>query len=174
MLNNADVNKRDCGIPNACEREVPAWLVALDNVPTMVMFFLGSALIWNLSPVFSILFFIYCGISIILFWRLICPYCHHFETSGCPCGYGVVAPRFFRRRTGREFKGVFRKNIAVVFPCWIIPLGAGVYLLRTQFSGATLWLFLSFCLVGFVLIPAISKFVGCKSCEIKADCPWMS
>jgi hypothetical protein len=28
--------------------------------------------------------------------------------------------------------------------------------------------------VGFILIPAISKFVGCKSCEIKADCPWMS
>jgi hypothetical protein len=174
MANNADVNETHCGIPITCERIVPAWLIAVDNAPTVMMFFLGSALIWKISPVFSILFFVYCVLSIILFWRLICPWCHHFNSPGCPCGYGKIASRFFQRRTGREFKRVFRRNICIVFPSWFVPLGIGIYLLRTQFSGATLFLFLSFCFVGFILIPAISKFVGCKSCEIKADCPWMS
>jgi hypothetical protein len=174
MAKIADVNETHCGIPIACERIVPAWLIALDNAPTVVMFFLGSALIWNISPIFSMAFFVYCDLSIILFWRLICPWCHHFDSSGCPCGYGKLASRFFRRRTGREFKKVFRQNICIMFPCWFVPLGAGIYLLWTQFSYAMLNLFLSFCLVGFILIPAISKFVGCKSCTIKADCPWMS
>jgi hypothetical protein len=34
-------------------------------------------------------------------------------------------------------------------------------------------LFIAFVIVGFVLIPAISRFVGCKGCEIKDQCPWM-
>jgi hypothetical protein len=174
MAKIAEVKEADCGIPIACERIVPAWLVALDNIPTAVMFILGAALVWKISPIFSILFFVYCGLSIILFWRLICPWCHHFESSGCPCGYGKIAPRFFKKKTGKEFKRVFKRNIGIVFPCWIVPLGAGIYLLKTQYSGMMLYLFLSFCLVGFILIPAISKFVGCRFCTIKADCPWMS
>jgi hypothetical protein len=164
----------DCGIPAACERIVPAWLIALDNIPTIVMFFLGAALIWKIAPVYSALFLVYCAFSIIFFWRFICPWCHHFGSAGCPCGYGKIASRLFQRRTGKEFKKVFRRNIGILFPCWIVPLGIGIYLLRTEFSWALCILFLSFCFVGFILIPGISKFVGCKSCEIKADCPWMS
>ena len=164
----------DCGIPDACERIVPIWVIVLDNAPTVVMFLLGSALIWNISPLFSILFLIYCSLSIILFWRLICPWCHHFGKAGCPCGYGRIASRFFQRRTGKEFRRVFRQNISVVFPCWIIPLGTGIYLLWTRPSLMLVSLFLAFCLVGFVMIPAISKLVGCKSCKFKDECPWMS
>jgi hypothetical protein len=31
-----------------------------------------------------------------------------------------------------------------------------------------------FSIIGFLIIPLISKFVGCKNCEIKDDCPWMT
>ncbi len=164
----------DCGIPDVCERIVPIWVVVLDNAPTVVMFLLGALLVWQIRPAFSMLFLLYCGLSIVMFWCLICPWCHHFGTSGCPCGYGRIAPLFFKKRTGKEFKRVFRQNIGIVFPCWIIPLGTGIYLLVMRFSWALFSLFLSFCIVGFVLIPAISRFVGCKSCAIKDECPWMS
>ncbi len=174
MAERLEKNAADCGIPAVCERIVPVWLVILDNAPTILMFFLGSALIWQIHPVYSMLFLIYCGLSIVLFWRLICPWCHHFGSSACPCGYGKISSLFFKRKTGKEFRKVFRKNIGILFPCWIVPLGTGLYLLRTQFAWSLLSLFLSFCLVGFVLIPAISRFVGCRSCEIKAECPWMS
>jgi len=163
-----------CGIPDACDREVPVWLITLDNVPTLTMYFLGAALIWKVGWIYSVLFFVYCIVSIALFWRLICPWCHHFDTGRCPCGYGKIAPRFFVKKSGKNFKNVFRRNIAVVFPSWIIPFGVGLYLLATEYSRGTLVLFVSFCIVGFVLIPAISRLVGCKSCEIKHDCPWMS
>ena len=164
----------DCNIPNNCERVVPAWLITLDNAPTAVLFLLGTAILWKIGPLWALLFLAYCCLSIVLFWRRICPWCHHFGTTGCPCGYAKIASRLFKRRTGRDFKQVFRRNIVVVFPCWFIPLGVGIYLLWTDFGRGFLYLFLAFCLVGFVLIPAISKFVGCRSCEIKDQCPWMS
>ena len=162
-----------CGIPVVCGRTVSAWLVALDNVPTAVMFGLGAALLAPLGWIFAALFLGYCALSIVLFWGRICPYCHHFDTKACPCGYGIIAPRLFRRKTGRDFKQVFRRNIAIMFPCWFVPFGAGVYLLYSKFSGGTLVLFSTFCLVGFVAIPLIAKFVGCRNCDIKDDCPWM-
>jgi len=31
-----------------------------------------------------------------------------------------------------------------------------------------------FSLIGFVVIPVISKLVGCKNCEVREDCPWMA
>lgn len=164
----------DCRIPNKCERVVPAWLIVLDNAPTAILFLLGAAIIWGIHPVLSLAFLAYCGLSIVLFWRLICPWCHHYGTAACPCGYGRIASRLFEKKTGKEFKLVFRRNIAVVFPAWFVPIVAGIYLLLTNYSRGLLVLFLAFCLVGFVCIPAISKFVGCRSCEIKEECPWMS
>jgi hypothetical protein len=138
------------------------------------MFLLGAGVVGFLWPPLGALFLGYCFLSIVLFWRLICPYCHHFGTRACPCGYGVVAPLFFRRRSGREFRDVFRKNIGVVFPCWFVPLGVGGYLLYADYSPALLWLFVSFCAIGFVAIPAIAILVGCKSCDLKHECPWMT
>jgi phosphatidylglycerophosphate synthase len=155
-------------------RIVPGWVVVLDNAPTVLMFFLGSALIWKVRPLFSALFLLYCILSIFMFWYLICPWCRHFGTSGCPCGYGRISSRIFKRRSGKEFKKVFRQNIGILLPCWVLPLGTGIYLLWIRFSWALLSLFLSFCIVGFILISAISRFVGCRWCTIRDECPWMS
>jgi len=164
----------DCNIPNNCNRIVPTWLMILDNAPTVVLFILGAAIIWKVSPSISLLFLAYCCLSIILFWQYICPWCRHFGTTSCPSGYARIASRLFKRKTGRNFKQVFRRNIIVVFPCWMAPLGTGIYLLWTDYSRSLLFLFLVFCLAGFVFVPVISKFVGCRSCKIKHQCQWIS
>jgi len=162
----------DCGIPNKCTRVVPGSIVAIDNIPTVTMFILGAILVWWVWWPLSIPFLIYCGLSIVLFWALICPYCNHFNTKACPCGYGVIAPRYFKFRGSKHFAKVFRKNIAVMFPCWIVPTIAGIYLLWTHLTILVAGVFIAFCIVGFALIPTISRFVGCAGCEIKDQCPW--
>lgn len=169
-----DLQGADCNIPNACDRIVPTWLIVLDNAPTAFLFLLGTAIMWNMHPIPALVFLAYCCLSIVLFWKLICPWCYHFGTTGCPCGYSRVAARLFRKKAGKEFKRVFKRNIVVVFPCWFLPLAAGIYLLWTDYGRTLLFLVLAFCLVGFILIPAISKFVGCRSCDIKDQCPWVS
>ena len=173
-MGGEDEVESDCGIPVECGRAVPGWLVALDNLPTAVMFALGATLIWLAWWPLAVAFLAYCALSIVLFWRLICPYCHHFDTRACPCGYGVVAPRLFRRRGGAEFRRVFRQRIGIMFPAWFLPLGVGVHLLWSGFSWLPMGLLVGFCVVAFALIPAISRFVGCRGCEIRGECPWMT
>jgi len=161
----------NCGIPNTCARRVPGWLVALDNGPTILLFILGALILWPLWWPFSVLFLAYCALSIVLFWAVICPFCHHFGTHACPCGYGAAAPRFFARKKEGDFRRRFRNNIAIMFPVWLAPLMGGIYVLYTVFSWPVLCLLVAFCIDGFAVIPAISYFIGCKGCEIQ-DCPW--
>jgi len=173
-VNEKRAHDSGCGIPGACSREIPLWMIAIDNVPTLVMFFFGAALLWHLWKPLSLVYLIYCGLSVILFWGLICSCCHHYGSRACPCGYGVIAPKIFKTRKNKDFRKVFKHNIGIMFPCWLVPAAAGIYLLHYNFSRLLLGIFLGFCIVGFAVIPVIAKFVGCKGCEIKDDCPWMS
>jgi len=170
-INPEDAN---CGIPNACERTVPAWLILLDNIPTLGLFMLGAILAGILWWPLAIIILLYDFLAIVMFWGLICRHCLHFDTKACPCGYGLVAPRYFKKLEGKNFREVFRKNIIIMFPSWFIPLGVGIYLLFARFSQPTLMIFLVFLVVGFILIPAISRFVGCKGCDLQKECPWMA
>jgi hypothetical protein len=164
----------NCSIQDVCERVVPSWLVFLDNLPTAIMFLLGTMLVGIVWWPLTIFMLIYNLSSIVMFWAFICRYCRHFGTRACPCGYGVIASRYFGRIEESNFRRVFRKNIAIMYPCWFIPLGAGIYLLYARFSADLLMIFVAFAIVGFVMIPAISRFVGCKGCDLKEQCPWMS
>lgn len=155
-------------------RDIPLWLVLLDNVPTAVLFVLGFLIINMSSTIIAIIFGSYAIFSIVWFWAKICPYCHHYNTLACPCGYGMISPRFFKRGSGKSFKKVFRRNIIIQFPNWFVPLAFSIYLISSGYTQATLILTTSFVLIGFVIIPVVSKLVGCKNCEIKEDCPWMT
>jgi hypothetical protein len=155
-------------------RKIPLWLVLLDNFPTLLLFALGFMIIYQVSLTWAVVFGIYALFSVVWFWAKICPYCHHYDTLACPCGYGAISARIFKRKDNNLFRKVFRRNIVIQFPNWFIPIGVAVYLLLTNYSVAILYLTIFFGVIGFILIPVISKQVGCKNCEIKADCPWMT
>lgn len=155
-------------------RKIPLWLVLLDNIPTILLFILGFLIVNIISTVAAIIFAIYAVTSVMWFWARICPYCHHFETYACPCGYGIISSRLFSRKDSSLFSKVFKRNILIVFPNWFIPFFVGIYLLIAQYSVKALVLMVTFSIIGFIIIPLISKFVGCKNCEIKEDCPWMT
>jgi hypothetical protein len=86
----------------------------------------------------------------------------------------VVSSKLFKKGTGKSFKKVFRRNISIQFPNWFVPLAFAVYLISSSYTKEILVLSIFFVLIGFVIIPVISKLVGCKNCEIKEDCPWMT
>jgi hypothetical protein len=155
-------------------RQIPLWLVFLDNIPTLLLFLLGFLIIHHVSLTGAIVFGTYALFSVVWLWARICPYCHHYDTLACPCGYGIISAKIFKRRDSKLFKKVFRRNIGIQFPNWFIPCAIALYLLITKYSTEILLLTISFSLIGFVIIPVISKQVGCKNCEIREDCPWMT
>jgi hypothetical protein len=174
-MTNSDLNLNNDSTPTPCHsRKIPLWLVLLDNIPTIFLFILGFLIINIISIIAAILFAIYAVVSVIWFWARICPYCHHYETHACPCGYGIISSKLFSRKDSSLFKNVFKRNILIVFPNWFIPFFVGIYLLITQYSVKVLVLMIIFSIIGFLIIPLISKLVGCKNCEIKEDCPWMT
>jgi hypothetical protein len=159
-------------------RKIPLWLVLLDNIPTLLLFLLGFLIIYQVSLTGAVVFGAYALFSVVWFWAKICPYCHHYNTYACPCGYGIISGKIFKRKENKSFRKIFRRNIGIQFPNWFVPLAVAVYLIfyifATNYTKATLYLTISFVIIGFVVIPAISKLVGCKNCEIKEDCPWMT
>jgi len=155
-------------------KKIPLWLVLLDNIPTVFLFILGFLIINVISTLAAILFIIYAIFSVVWFWARICPYCHHFGTYACPCGYGIISSGLFSRKNSTSFQKIFRRNILVVFPNWFVPLAVGIFLLIKQYSVRILVLMIIFSITGFVVIPLISKLAGCRNCEIKEDCPWMT
>jgi hypothetical protein len=161
-------------ISHCHSRKIPLWLVLLDNVPTLLLFILGFLIMNQLSTLVAVLFAIYELISVVWFWAKICPYCHHYGTQACPCGYGSISSALFRRKDPNSFQKVFKRNILIVFPNWFVPLAIAIYLLIAHYTKEVLILTIIFSLTGFIIIPVISKLVGCKNCEIKEDCPWMT
>ena len=155
-------------------RKIPLWLVLLDNIPTLLLFLLGFLIIYQVSLTGAIVFGTYALFSVVWFWAKICPYCHHYDTFACPCGYGSISARIFKRKDSKSFRKVFRRNIGIQFPNWFVPLAFAVYLIITAYSELILYLTISFVVIGFIIIPVISKLVGCRNCEIKEDCPWMT
>jgi len=155
-------------------RKIPLWLVLLDNIPTLLLFVLGFIIIYQVSFSWAIAFGTYAVFSVVWFWAKICPYCHHYDTFACPCGYGKISSMFFRRKENKSFRKVFRRNLGIQFPNWFVPLAVAVYLIITAYSEPILYLTISFVVIGFIVIPVISKLVGCRNCEIKEDCPWMT
>lgn len=161
-------------IESPCKnKKIPLWLVLLDNIPTLILFVLGTMLVYQLSTIGAVIFAFYALFSVVFFWAKICPFCHHFATLACPCGYGAISAKLFQKRQDKSFKKVFKQNIVIVFPNWFVPFAIAIYLLATRYTNQILILTIAFCLVGFVIIPLISRLVGCKNCEIKEDCPWM-
>jgi hypothetical protein len=167
------LRNKDLTVP-CHSRKIPVWLVLLDNIPTLILFIFGFLIINQISTIGAITFGIYALFSVIWFLAKICPYCHHYNTRACPCGYGAISPRLFKKRDPKSFKKVFKRNILIVFPNWFVPLGTAAYLLSTRFTKEILIQTIIFILIGFIVIPIISKLVGCKNCEIKEDCPWMT
>jgi len=157
-----------------CGKKVTAWIVILDNIPTLIMYFLGALIIYQSSHILALLYCIYSLLSIVCFWARICTYCHYYGKPSCPCGYGIISARLFKKKKGKDFKTVFKKNIPVLFPSWFIPPIWGGYFLIHHYSNKMLFIVILFCLFAFILIPLISKQAGCKNCEIRDNCPWMN
>jgi len=172
-LASAPIIKNEAASPCHLKR-IPLSLVLLDNVPTLLLFILGFLIIRTVSVAGAVAYGIYTLFSIVWFWGKICPYCHHYDTHACPCGYGAISPKLFKKKDTRSFRKVFRRNILIQFPNWFVPFGIAVYLLLTQYTTGVMILTILFSVIGFIIIPLISKLVGCRNCQIRDDCPWMT
>lgn len=159
--------------PPTCDRVVSTGRVLLDNLPTAALFVLGAWLMRPLGRAAPVLYLLGCAGSIVWFWARICTACGHYGTRACPCGYGVIAARFFKPHPTRDFHRRFRRNLPVMFPWWFAPPAVAIYELWHGAPRISVVPLAVFCVLGFVVIPLISRRLGCADCALKDQCPWM-
>jgi len=80
------------------------------------------------------------------------PYCQHYNTAACPCGYGRIAARLRKKNNSDRFKEKFKKHISVIVPLWLIPILAGIALMIRSFSWPLFVLLIVFALDAFIVL----------------------
>jgi uncharacterized membrane protein len=156
-----------------CRRKLSYRTIFIDNIGTMSLWILASLLLIQINWWYLIPFWIYVPFSVVWFWRFICTYCAHYGTGCCPCGYGHIAAKVFLFRDETQFKKRFNQNIGMVMGYWIVPTVAGIYLMIYDYSLISLIIFIAVIIDGYILIPVISRNVGCKECPTRDECPWI-
>ncbi len=148
--------------------------VVLHNLPTFSTYALGAIIMLFLGRVFFLAYILYCLFSTLWFMKFICAYCPHYGKEKCPSSYSKIAAKLFKKGNPAEFNTMFRTHIGIVFPSWIIPVIAAIYLLLYEFSILILFLLITFVVVGFVILPVMTKKYGCENCDLKENCPRMT
>jgi len=98
-----------------------------NNLPYMVMTVLGATvfLVGFQAPQWK---WVAAGLYVAYgvagaFWIMafLCPFCAHYDTSSCPCGYGWIAAKLRPKKDSGRFREKLRKHIPVIVPLWFIP-----------------------------------------------------
>ncbi|MHC4645681.1 MAG: hypothetical protein ACYTBJ_09260 [Planctomycetota bacterium] len=153
--------------------------VFVSNLPYIAMTVLGAAVFAAglVDPVWRWItagaYAAYGALGALWIMVFVCPYCHFWDTSACPCGYGRIAAGLVDKKDGDQFKAKFRKHIPVIVPLWFVPVLAAVFILVRSFSWPLLALLVAFAVDAFIVLPLFSKKHGCVNCPQKDSCPWM-
>lgn len=143
----------------------------VENLPLAVMVVLGTFMGWMVWPPLAAVYLGYFAISIVLYWRIICPYCFHFGTPSCPSGYGGIAARLFYPQDKARFREIFKKRVAIQYPNWFVPPLFGAYLLWSDFSWRMVLVLAAFLVIAFLVIPFVSRRIVCRKCANRKNCP---
>ena len=145
----------------------------LHNAPEVVMYILGSVIMFYLGLWAMIAFIGYFVFSTLWYMKFVCTNCPHYDNLRCPSGYASVVTKLFKKGDVKKFNASFKRNMGVVFPTWFAPVFAGIYLLYYTFTIPMVILLIVFIVDAFIILPIFSKKYGCQECDLKDKCPWM-
>jgi len=151
---------------------------AASIIPLMVMYGLGAWAMLPLGWLWSLLYIIYVLASNLLFMAVACPGCLNFGRRSCGSGYGLLAERLSRRRSGELFPSRFRACLPFLALSWVIPVAGGalaIYqdIVNGRTAAADIVPVALFAAVAFGVLPFTSKR-ECRSCAMRDRCPGAS
>ena len=146
-----------------------------EDLPTLVMFILGAIILLLAGPrtrwLYALLYLAFCAFALLWFMRFICSHCVNAYKNWCPGVFGNIASKFFEQRSLETFKESFKRNIVVLYLCWLVPPIAALYQLVTNYTYRMLIALIAFSLVAFVILPLASKGNSCANCATRSECP---
>ena len=119
-------------------------------------------------------YFAYGIIGALWVMAFVCPYCAHYATRECPCGYGIMSASLVAKGDRISFPEKFRRHIPVIIPLWLIPVAFGGIAAWYSFSWWLIVLISGFVIESWVILPIVSRSHACVGCPQEASCPWMA
>lgn len=170
-----DDSKKTINLVNkTCREGYSTGQIFSHNIPLMIMYILGVFIVSIYNIVFSVIFIVYIILSLYIFMVTICAYCPHYGTKSSLCGYGLVTKSLTSRKKASQFKSQFRRNIAVLFPVWFVPLIFGLIIIINEFTWFMVILLIVYIIIAFGVVLYVSRSKSCKTCKLKKNCPWNS
>lgn len=156
-----------------CYDNYPIWIVAVSNLVSLSIFFIGGFLIYQVSFLWLALYILY---ILILEYRLLkghCVNCYYFGKT-CSFGKGKLSSLFFERGESMKFiqNKITWKDIVPDFLVSIIPLVVGIVILITNFDWLILFLLALLFFLGFPGNALVRSRLACKYCKQRElGCP---
>ena len=111
----------------------PGWIIILENTLALIIYIIGTLILSKFSMIIGMGYFIYCLISVVVIWILVCPSCSYYGKF-CPCGYGKIAPIFSKKKDEKKFAKQFKYLVIFSVFSFFLPVAGGLFLLIKQFS----------------------------------------
>jgi hypothetical protein len=155
-----------------CYENYPFWMVLVTAIFSLLIYFLGVYIIYQIGLIWLILYFLF---ILVLEIKLLknCTNCYYYGKC-CASGRGKISKLFFKKGDSKNFgkRQITWKDMIPDFLVSIIPLIAGIILLIMKFN----WLLLAAVLLLFLLsfsgTALIRGTLACKYCKQREiGCP---
>lgn len=156
-----------------CYENYPCWIVFVSNFVSIVIYFIGAFIIYQIGLIWLILYLIFIGVLEFLLIQRHCVDCYYYGKT-CAFGKGKISSIFFKKGNVNKFckMQMTWKDMLPDLMVSLIPLVVGIILLIIHFK----WVMLILVILLFLLTSIGNGFVrgslACKHCKQRnIGCP---
>lgn len=156
-----------------CYDNYPIWIVAVSNLVSLSIYFIGGFLIYQLGYLWLVLYILYISILELRLLRGHCVDCYYFGKT-CAFGKGRLSSLLFKKGEQAKFcqKNITWKDIVPDFLISIVPIVVGIIILIRNFNWLILLLVVLLFVLGFFGNSFVRGQLTCKYCKQRElGCP---
>ena len=151
----------------------PAWIVALSNLNSVLIYLCGALIIYKIGLIWLVLYLLF---ILLLEYRLISKHCIdcYYYGKTCAFGKGKLSALLCKKGDSKKFvkTSVTWKDILIDFMVSLIPIIIGICLLVVAFDLSTLFLIVVLLILTFAGNAFGRGNLACKHCkQRKQGCP---
>jgi hypothetical protein len=156
-----------------CYNNYPIGFVIAANFIQLLIYFIGAFIVYQIGPIWVLLYILYITILEIRLLKLSCINCYYYGKL-CAFGRGKICSLVFRKGNIKQFnlKKIGLKDIIPEFISSIVPIIIGIYILIKDFNLIILFLIVILFLLSFPATGYLRGSLACKHCKQREiGCP---
>ncbi|MDI6800191.1 MAG: hypothetical protein QMD53_05970 [Actinomycetota bacterium] len=155
------------------DENYPLWIVLLSNSVSLLIYGIGSFILWGLGTASALLYLAYCLSLELRLLKMSCVNCYYYGKT-CAFGKGKLASIFLKKGDPKRFieKDISWRDMLPDMMVLILPLAGGILHLIIDFSWLIPGLLVALVLLSLGGNAFIRGSLACKRCKQRElGCP---